>query len=369
MCPDVRDPEAGVIVGRVRDVDDGSALASATVSTDWAEFSVTNGKQSSQRVRAEIKTKPSGIYLLCGVPIKVPLELQAEWGGRVVGPIAIQLDDHLIGRAQFAVSKRDTASRGDLERDPSVASAAVPGTATLRGVVRGADAKPLRDATVSVMGTASSARTDDKGAFHLDHVPAGTRAIEAKSVGLMPIRISIDFATSAILDTALVMTRVVQDLMTVAIQAKMRMTPQMERSGFNEHLAQGLGAFITEADLSKHNYGDLISVLQGVRGVHVERGAVSRDQSGIAQPILFMKGVVTVQGAQNAQNCLPNFFVDGAQFPMRDATQYADFASLSAMVPPSAIRGVEIYSNPGTIPAQYDLMSSTGCGSIVIWTR
>jgi hypothetical protein len=185
----------------------------------------------------------------------------------------------------------------------------------------------------------------------------------------MPTVVSIDFATNGVRDTALMLTHTVQELKAVAVKAKPGMSPQMERSGFNEHLAQGLGAFITEEDLSKHNYPDLISVLQGVRGLHVERGAVSRDQSGIAQPIVFMKGVVTLQGFKNAQNCLPNFFVDGAQFPIRDATQYTDFANLSVIVHPSTIRGVEIYSNPGTIPAQYDLMSSTGCGSIVIWTR
>jgi hypothetical protein len=369
MCPDVRDPEAGVIVGHVRDVDDHSALASATVGTDWTEFSVTTGKQSSQRIRAAIKTKPSGVYLLCGVPINVPLQLQAEWDGRVVGPTALQLDARLIGRAEFAVSKRDTASRGDLQRETSVIAAAVPGTATLRGVVRGADAKPLRDASVSVMGTARSARTDDKGAFHLDHIPAGTRAIEAKSVGLMPTVVSIAFATNGVRDTAFAMTRAVQDLKTVAIEAKLRMTPLMERSGFNERKIQAMGAFITEEDISKHGYSDLISLLQGTRGIHVERGAVSRSESGISFPMAYMKGVVSVQGEQPGHNCIPNFYVDGSLFIINPAAPYQDFSHLSGIANPSTIRGIEVYSNPGTIPAQYDRMSSTGCGSVVIWTR
>jgi hypothetical protein len=38
-------------------------------------------------------------------------------------------------------------------------------------------------------------------------------------------------------------------------------------------------------------------------------------------------------------------------------------------VRPEAIKGIEVYANPGTIPAQFDMMSSTGCGSIVIWTH
>jgi hypothetical protein len=80
----------------------------------------------------------------------------------------------------------------------------------------------------------------------------------------------------------------------------------------------------------------------------------------------YLKGVVSVQGAQPAQNCIPNFFVDGSQYPVRG---YTDFSDLSGIAFPAVIRGIEVYTNPGTIPAQYDLMSSTGCGSIVIWTR
>ena len=366
MCPGAHDEDSGVIIGRVRDVDDGSALALATVSTDWTEFTVTNGKSASRRVRAKIQTKPNGVYLLCNVPIKVPLELQAEWSGFVVGPTPVELDDHLISRAEFAVSRRDSASRGDQLRDSSAAPAAALGTATLRGVVRGADGKLMRDATVSVLGTARSVRSDGSGAFRLDHIPAGTRSIEAQSVGFLPTNVSIDFATNAVRDTALLMARLVQDLKTVTVEAKMHMPPQMERSGFNERRAQALGAFLTEEDISKHGYSDLISVLQGVRGVHVERGAVSRFEHGIAQPMPYLKGVVSVQGAQPAQNCIPNFFVDGSQYPVRG---YTDFSDLSGIAFPAVIRGIEVYTNPGTIPAQYDLMSSTGCGSIVIWTR
>jgi hypothetical protein len=361
MCPGAHDEDSGVIIGRVRDVDDGAALASATVSTDWTEFTVTDGKSASQRVRAKIQTNPNGVYLLCNVPINVPLEVQAEWSGFVVGPTPVQLDDHLIDRAEFAVSKRDSASRGEL-RDSSVA-AAVPGTATLRGVVRGADAKPLRDATVSVMGAARSVRTDGTGTFRLTHIPAGTRTIEARSVGFLPTTISIDFATSAVRDTVLLMRRQAQNLKSVAVQAKAQPSSLMERSGFNERRAQGLGAFITEEDLSRHNYSDLISVLQGVRGVHVERGAVSRSESGIAQPMPYLKGVADTE---TAQNCIPNFFVDGSPWKV---TRYTDFSDLSGIVLPAVIRGIEVYANPGTIPAQYDMMSSTGCGSIVIWTR
>jgi hypothetical protein len=98
----------------------------------------------------------------------------------------------------------------------------------------------------------------------------------------------------------------------------------------------------------------------------VERGAVSGSESGIAQPMPYLKGVVHVVDTATAQNCIPNFFVDGSPWKV---TRYTDFSDLSGIVLPEVIRGIEVYANPGTIPAQYDMMSSTGCGSIVIWTR
>jgi hypothetical protein len=79
-----------------------------------------------------------------------------------------------------------------------------------------------------------------------------------------------------------------------------------------------------------------------------------------------MPFLLGISSPQRGVLCRPNFFLDGAPFPVRRKEDYRD---LSAIVPPASIKGIEVYSNPGTIPAQYDLTSSTGCGSIVIWTR
>jgi len=358
MCPGLYERDIGVVIGRVRDVDDQAPLADATVTTDWTEYTLTAGRTASHRVRAEARTNRDGVFLLCGVPTTVPLDVHTELAGSSAGPTPLLLNDRLIGRVDFALSRRDSAARAVALGDSATSAAGVPGTASLRGTVVGGDGRPMRDAVVGILGTTRSAHTDVAGAFLVDHIPAGTRTIEVRSIGLLPMTVSMDFATNAARDTTLSVSRQAQPLKPVAVKESAILPSWMERSGFETRRLQGMGAFVTEQDIKRHTFSDLITVLEGVRGVHVEFGGAV----GImfAQPYLL--GVTSIQG-KNGVRCLPNLFLDGAPFP-RD-----DFAGLSRIAYPEAIKGIEVYSNPGTIPAQYDLTSSTGCGSIVIWTR
>ena len=380
ICPGPRDTDTGVIIGHVRDVDDAAALAGATISTVWTEFTVTGGRSAGHRVHAVAKTNPGGIYLLCGVPTDVPLDVHTELGGFVAGPTPLMPDDRLIRRVDFAVSRRDSAAREVLLSDSSKITTGFPGTATLRGVVRSTDGRPVHDAVVGVFGTQRSARTDAAGAFRIDGIPAGTRTIEVKSIGLLPLTFPVDFATNAARDTTLSVSRQAQDLTAVAVKERGNSMKLMESGGFETRRAQGLGRFVTEQDLARRPSTNLADVLASVSGMHVEYGT-----SGYAMPLL--KGIIDTRvpqkGTINSSNnygayCVPNFFLDGAPFPVdgdlrphggTSAQPQAPFSDLADAARPETIRGIEVYSNPGTIPPQYDRMSSTGCGSIIIWTR
>jgi hypothetical protein len=359
ICPDAYEAETGLVVGRVREVDDQSPLADATVTTDWTEYTLTAGRTASHRMRAVARTNRQGVYLLCGVPTTVPLDVHTELAGFSAGPTPLLLEDRLIGRVDFALSRRDSAARTVALGDSTASAAGVPGTASLRGTVVGGDGRPMRDAVVGILGTQRSAHTDVAGAFRIDHIPAGTRTIEVRSVGLLPMSVTMDFATNAARDTTLSVSRQAQPLKPVAVKGSAILPSWMERSGFETRRLQGMGAFVTEQDIARHGFSDLISVLQGVRGVNVEWGGTGKT-GGIAFPLPYLLGISSPQASLR---CRPNFFLDGAPFPR------SDFKGLSSIVQPGQIKGIEVYSSPGTIPAQYDLTSSTGCGSIVIWTR
>ncbi|MFI5246061.1 MAG: carboxypeptidase regulatory-like domain-containing protein, partial [Gemmatimonadales bacterium] len=358
ICPGVHDSGTGVIIGGVHDVDDRSALADAVVGTEWTEFTVTGGRSAGHRARAVTRSNRSGAYILCGVPADVQLDLYTELAGFTAGPTRLVVGDRLIGRADFAISRRDSAARGGLPGDASNVAAVLPGSASLRGVVKGGDGRPARDVVLEVLGTRRSARTDAAGAFRIDKIPAGTRTIDVRSIGLVPMTFSLDFATNQVRDTTLSIGKQAQRMTPVAVKGQSS-TSWMERSGFETRRLQGLGAFVTAEDIARHPTEDLTGVLQGMRGMHVEYGT-----SG--HPMPYLRGGSTA-------SCIPNYFLDGVPFKVDGAEPggrvTAPFSDLAAIARPEMVKGIEVYSNPGTMPAQYDLTSSTGCGSIVIWTR
>jgi hypothetical protein len=154
-----------------------------------------------------------------------------------------------------------------------------------------------------------------------------------------------------------------QMLQPVVVRDTMRSMSPMAMYGFEDRRRLGLGKFVTTDDLAKHHYESLAALLGAVQGVRVEWGT-----SG--QPTVYLRG-------NKEGSCHPTYFVDGALFnvplptaPRPDAKFYRSVMSdISGFAPPSEIKGIEVYSTSGVIPAQFDYSSSTGCGSIVIWTR
>jgi hypothetical protein len=120
-----------------------------------------------------------------------------------------------------------------------------------------------------------------------------------------------------------------------------------------------LGAFVTEKEIAQHNYPDLASILRGVRGVTVQCNQTRGGPQGM--PCLPQPELLGIADYTSV-HCKPNYFIDGAPF-------IGGFTALSDIIRPEMVKGIEVYSNPGSIPAQYDLTSSTGCGSIIIWTH
>ena len=357
ICPGPHDTDTGVIIGRVRDVDDRSPLANATVRTEWTELTVTPGHIERGRARDAARTSRDGSYMVCGVPTRTPIDVDVEFEDFVAGPSVLLLGDRLIARVDLALSRQDSAARTDALGDSANAALGAAGTASLRGTVLGADGRVMRDAIVSVLGTQRSGRTDAAGTFKIDRIPAGTRTVEVRLIGWEPMTVAMDFSTSATRDTLLSVGRQAQTLAQVDINRTAAPSSWMERTGFEHRRKMGLGGFLTKEDIARHPASDLAALLDRARGVRMMYPA------GWPMPML--------RGGQGG-SCVPNYFLDGSPYLVEDAGPpgpKAHFSDLSFDVPPESVIGVEVYSNPGAVPAEYDRFSSTGCGSIVIWTR
>jgi hypothetical protein len=361
LCRGVLDTGVAVLIGRVRDVDTSAPLANAAIGTGWTEYTITAGRPVGHRMGLISRTNAGGLYVLCGVPTNVPLEILSARDGFVAGPVPLQIADRLISRVDFAISRRDSAARGpQLSDSQPAAVASGVGTAILRGTLRDAAGRPVRDAMIGVSGSTARVRTDSAGAFRLDQIPAGTRTIDVRSIGSAPATVSLDFATNATRDTTLTLGRMAQELKTIAVEGQTMSV--MDGDGFETRRQHALGTYVIQADIAKHSYPDLAAVLRDTKGITIECNATKRLQGVPCMPIAYMIGISNYSQVR----CMPNYFLDGAPYRVAGPTGFSDF---SFTLPVATIRGIEVYTTPGSIPAQYDLTSSTGCGSIVIWTH
>ena len=359
ICPGPRDPDSGVIIGTVRDADDRSPLTGADVGTQWTDITLTGGRVNKYRAGNAVKTNRNGVYLLCNVPTGVPLDVFAEHDGFIVGPLALMLDDRLIRRIDLAVSTRDSAARDVSVLDSTQLPSASRGTASLRGTVLSSDGRPVRSVIVDIRRAHRSARTDSTGHFRVDGIPAGSRTVEIRALGFAPATHAVHFAAGIALDTSLSIGLSAQDLAAVTVAAPAVVPTPRGLAGFELRRKQGHGHFISTAEMENRRGSSLADVLAGIEGVHV-----NHDRGGF--PLPYLRGT-------KAGQCIPNFFLDGAPFAVDGAnasrTVAHPFTDLTAVAHPDIIRAVEVYTTSGTMPAEFDVTSSTGCGSVLIWTR
>jgi hypothetical protein len=166
-----------------------------------------------------------------------------------------------------------------------------------------------------------------------------------------------------------------QALPAVVVRDSVRSVSPLAMYGFEDRRRMGLGAYVTPEMLATTHYESLPSLLASVRGVRVEYGSTG-------EPSVYLRGYASPR-------CIPAVFVDGALYflpgrgstvgggPTAGATALARrsqsistaFRDLSTSAPPWEVKAIEVYANPGSIPAQFDYTTWTGCGSIVIWTR
>ena len=263
-------------------------------------------------------------------------------------------------------------------------------TGAIVGRVRDADdGTSLGNATVSVewlemnlaAGRSSarheslSARTSGSGFYLLCGVPTGVQLnlktdrpgyVAAPSQYALDERLisDVNFALRRIdRDTSGAGRATVQKLAKVDVKESAVLSSWAERSGFETRRLKAQGAFVTSEEIKKHNYSELSSILGTVRGIHLDYAPCDPGtrNSGTRCAIPFLIGQASIQSRTQGR-CIPHYYLDGA--PFRD-----DFEKLSAIVLPERIKGIEVYSSVGSIPAQFDETTSDSCGSIVIWTR
>lgn len=323
--------EATLLMGTVYDAGTGAAVADAAVRVEWTEIELGKRTATPRRVQRQVVTGANGWYGVCDVPREGMVQVAVRTPADSIDRVDVQLFGDVLNHRLLYLGSASTMR--------------VAGVVTREGSTR-----PVADATVSVPN-GPSVRTNAKGEFVLDAVPAGSRTLDVRAMGFYPERLTVDAIEGAPrVDVGLRSFRSVLD--TVKVLAS------YQRYSLRQELADrqrmGIGRFITEADIARRKPVVLSDLLMATPGVYVAR------QMGLQQNV-SMRGIFT-------DRCAPSLFLNGfAMFLADFGSAPFSFADLDAMVNPDDVLAIEIYASGQVPPALGAGM--TGCGAIAVWTR
>jgi len=338
-CPGAVLPKgSGALLGTVTSTDTDRPLAGARVAVAWSELAIDTATQqvtSGQRA-ASVTTDDDGQYRLCGVPMAEWLVVQVQHAGRAGAVVRTSID-----AAGVTVRNLSFSAEGarPLESPASPATGTVPalpeGDAILAGTVLRADGAPLAGAQVQVLGTAAVVRTDERGAFTLHRLPAGTLELEVRRIGFGAVRRTVELRGGRTARVDLRLERAIA-LDSVSVVARRLKYPE-----FETHRRFGIwGRFLDQEELDRRHASSMSEIVYTLNGFWVVgSGPGAR--------------VVSSQPSSLGGSCDANVVID------RLAWQRINDVSMSE------VAAVEAYPSGRGAPPQY----RSPCGVIMIWTK
>jgi hypothetical protein len=211
------------------------------------------------------------------------------------------------------------------------------------GIVKDSGGTVLRDVEVKVMRSGRMVRTDSAGRFLLAAIPAGNADIGFRRIAFEPVIVSLQIPLD---DTTDVEVRLggIPMLPTVVVTDHAERNKILEQ--FEARRKQGIGYFVTRADIERRRPQQLSDYMRMVPGVRI---------------VPLDNGRSALRFARNPRaNCPPQYFVDGIPASNFDIDE----------VLPGDVEAIELYPGSSGVPPQYNrFYGTTICGTVLIWTR
>ena len=338
--------------GRVRDARTGAPVDSATVVAQWSVIVASGTTIARQTPGVIAVTNAEGRFALCQLPTDEMVVLRAWKGADSTGIAMTSMPDGgLLVRdllvAPTQLVERTVADETSGQRRDSVVVPVLVGGARVQGRVTRVDGRPVSGARVRLADAGAEATTNTDGYYALDSLPLGTRLLDARAIGFLPVTRIVDLLPTTPIALDVVMESRQAFLDTVKVLGD-RVVEAPQYLDFLQRKKSGFGYYADEQDLERLDPFYLSEIVRRFPGITV-RGTPGNSQIFMRSPFM-----------QNAGFCRPVIFLDGAMMSSIDGFS-PDF-----LVNAQQIRGVEVYTRAAGMPAQYQTMS--GCGSIVVWT-
>jgi hypothetical protein len=222
----------------------------------------------------------------------------------------------------------------------------------IRGkVIDGVNQRGLGAATITVVGEAAPAPSDESGKFVMQLRRSGTVVLTVRRLGYLPGTWSFDMTLRDTADVILPMQPTATTLDTVSVREKE--SPALHVADFERRRSQkNGGTFITRDQIENSPPVQTADLLRRVPSVEVRT-------KGMRTVVISRRGPMSVLITPD-QCVVPlgrDGLVLGPEYSIND-------------IPATEIYGIEIYGGPATIPTEFrSSLPNANCGLIMIWTR
>jgi hypothetical protein len=255
------------------------------------------------------------------------------------------------------------------------ASAAAQHAALAGTVRRGDDQSGISGAEVSIRVAQRSISTDSGGTFRLSELAPGRHVVIVRRVGFIELTDTVDLLENATLNRDYVLSPQPPILDSVVVTAPHTDWRPPQLQAFDARRTQGLGHFLTEADLRQDGNRSIASIIVRIPGSRIIRyqGAAylasGRGEISLPSATGRRDGPTLQHAVPNDERspvaCWTAIVVDGIRVfapnlrqPVPDLTAFEG----------RDLAGIEYYSGPSTTPAEFN-QTGSACGTLVLWTR
>lgn len=226
----------------------------------------------------------------------------------------------------------------------AVAQEGAVGTGGVNGTVRDSAGSPIVGAQITVGGTTLTAESDERGEFRLVRAAAGEMSLRVRRIGYMPDTVRVTVLAGQTIPVEITMGRLAVELAPLIVYGRRNVTGRM--AGFYERMSRGNGHFMTREQIERRNPHNMTDLFRMIPGARVE-------------PTRFGDSRIRFRGARTP----PLVWLDGTPL-------YAGEFNLDS-VDPRTFEGIEIYSGPSSVPAEFqgNRTMSSASGTIILWSR
>ncbi len=236
---------------------------------------------------------------------------------------------------------------------------------TLRGVVRTTEGNPLAGVQLELRPTNRRISTDSIGAFELTGLAARDYIVTLQRTGYASDSATVTIGTDELVLRDFRLSRQT-DLPTVAVTE--REAVSLDMADLAAHRKEGLGDFITRADLEARPGSRLVDIMRS----KTTRLKMVRFCGQVAFAST-MGSMVRLQPSDTPRNggcgapkeCYAQIFVNGIRVY---ATNWSGLPPNIDQYRPEQIEAIEVYYGGASTPLRFGGTGAT-CGTIVMWLR